>query len=278
MYKMKISIYAIGSIVVASISSCGNPPDYNYSTSQSAGVVLPLNNQEKVVNASANQSVFQSEANVNSSAALPAAAMNPEHGKPGHRCDLAVGAPLNPSAPAQQILPVNSIASQQQQPAPVFSSAVPATSAQSSAGLNPAHGSPGHRCDIAVGAPLNTSQAASAQQKQSVVSQPPVQKTAQVLASEASATSSKSSAGLNPAHGMKGHRCDIAVGAPLNTPVTTNTAPKQAVTNTQPAVQTPTAMYPTISPALAAPGTARLNPAHGQPGHNCAVAVGQPLK
>ena len=51
-------------------------------------------------------------------------ALNPPHGQPGHRCDIAVGQPLD-SKPAQN-----------------------------SGKVNPPHGQPGHRCDLAVGAPL----------------------------------------------------------------------------------------------------------------------------
>ena len=82
-------------------------------------------------------------------------ALNPQHGQPGHRCDLAVGAPLN--APATNIQP--NVATP-----PPTSSATSNTDVQkvlpqantSTAGLNPKHGEPGHRCDIAVGAPLNS--------------------------------------------------------------------------------------------------------------------------
>lgn len=82
--------------------------------------------------------------------------------------------------------------------------------------------------------------------------------------------------GLNPAHGQPGHRCDISVGMPLNSPV------GKTATTAAPTVQTITA--PNTTP-VAAPvnigspaGTAKLNPAHGQPGHDCAVQVGAPLK
>ena|SRR5690606_21845965 len=60
---------------------------------------------------------------------------------------------------------------------------------QNTAGLNPPHGQPGHRCDIAVGAPLGGN----------------------------SILNSDPSVALNPPHGQAGHRCDIAVGAPLPT-------------------------------------------------------------
>lgn len=74
--------------------------------------------------------------------------MNPAHGQPGHRCDIAVGAPLN-SAPAK---PATTTTTQTVTPAP-------ATATKTAPGMNPPHGQPGHRCDIAVGAPLNSAPA-----------------------------------------------------------------------------------------------------------------------
>ncbi|MEP7165471.1 MAG: hypothetical protein ABI741_12300 [Ferruginibacter sp.] len=76
-----------------------------------------------------------------------AAGMNPPHGQPGHRCDIAVGAPLN-SAPAKTTTATNTA-----QPVVMNTTAVPVKTAP---GMNPPHGQPGHRCDIAVGAPLNS--------------------------------------------------------------------------------------------------------------------------
>lgn len=97
--------------------------------------------------------------------------------------------------------------------------------------------------------------------------------------------------GMNPAHGQPGHRCDIAVGAPLNSPpgkapaaqptkpattissantasgtVTSNGATITTVNNNAPA--------PAATPIVTAPG---MNPPHGQEGHVCSVAVGAPL-
>jgi len=81
-------------------------------------------------------------------------------------------------------------------------------------------------------------------------------------------------AGLNPAHGLPGHRCDISVGAPLNSPPGNTAAPSVQTTAPAPApVMTPA---PTNTPSSGS--TAKLNPAHGQPGHDCAIAVGAPLK
>lgn len=69
--------------------------------------------------------------------------MNPPHGQPGHRCEIAVGAPLNSKpAPAVTSTPATVTA----QPAPQ----------KTLPGMNPPHGEPGHRCDIAIGAPLNS--------------------------------------------------------------------------------------------------------------------------
>lgn len=65
------------------------------------------------------------------------------------------------------------------------------TQSNSGNGLNPAHGQPGHRCDIAVGAPLTSPSSNSSMLNSDTM--------------------------LNPAHGQPGHRCDIAVGAPLPT-------------------------------------------------------------
>ena len=82
---------------------------------------------------------------------------------------------------------------------------------------------------------------------------------------------------LNPQHGEPGHRCDIAVGAPLNSPSTTSTI--------QPTVSTPVpgATTPAVNTDAKkvapnpTPATAALNPKHGEPGHRCDIAVGAPL-
>jgi hypothetical protein len=166
---------------------------------------------------------------MNPSASAPTSpnqAVNPPHGQPGHRCDIAVGAPLSQAgaAPAVAQPPVV-----QQQPttpvAPVIKPTVtpaPQPSATVAKGKNPPHGQPGHRCDIAVGAPLpagNAAPAASAtpatpiQINQSA----PIVPALQANTAPANKTTSSATPGVkvNPAHGQPGHRCDIAVGAPL---------------------------------------------------------------
>jgi hypothetical protein len=83
-----------------------------------------------------------------------AASINPPHGQPGHRCDIAVGAPLSsppgkpPAAPAVVLPAVAPVGGQQGNTPTSATPAVP--------GMNPPHGQPNHRCDIAVGAPLNS--------------------------------------------------------------------------------------------------------------------------
>ncbi len=165
--------------------------------------------------------------------------------------------------------------------------------AQANAGINPAHGAPGHRCDIAVGAPLNTAATAAkpavaniqpGQSFPGMLANPKKSNTPNIVAAnpaqsvsvqkpsvtvapgKPAASTSKATAALNPAHGQPNHRCDIAVGAPLNSPASKTT------TN---AVQQATPLQ--NSPVKNTSG-AKINPAHGQPGHDCSVEVGKPLK
>lgn len=92
--------------------------------------------------------------------------------------------------------------------------------------LNPAHGQPGHRCDINVGAPLDSKPTQpNVNPAPTITTTPPVNTPVQNVAQ-------KTLPGMNPPHGEPGHRCDISVGAPLNSkstpitnPVVTNDAP-----------------------------------------------------
>ena len=81
--------------------------------------------------------------------------------------------------------------------------------------------------------------------------------------------------GKNPAHGQPSHRCDIPVGAPLNSPPATTT-PKPAVQQ-----QTQSVTVPIVVPAAPAVATTPtpegMNPPHGQTNHRCDIAVGAPL-
>jgi hypothetical protein len=89
--------------------------------------------------------------------------------------------------------------------------------------------------------------------------------------SSAAPSSSSGTAMLNPPHGEPGHVCEIPVGEPLDGSGSNAVDPNHAL-NASPAV-TPT--MTTITPGGG--GSGRINPPHGEPGHDCAVPVGEPL-
>jgi hypothetical protein len=98
----------------------------------------------------------------------------------------------------------------------------------------------------------------------------------------ASTSDGAASGKLNPPHGEPGHRCEIAVGAPLDSEPTS--PPTTTINNSSsPSLTTPTfTTPPPTQPAggqqekvVTAPG---MNPPHGEPGHDCAIPVGAPLK
>jgi len=83
---------------------------------------------------------------------------------------------------------------------------------------------------------------------------------------------------INPPHGQPGHRCDNPTGATHSAPPVNNVAPASGgITLSNPASpqQIITPAPAPQAPTQTAPG---MNPAHGQPGHDCAIAVGAPLK
>lgn len=94
---------------------------------------------------------------------------------------------------------------------------------QTPAGINPPHGQPNHRCDIAVGAPLNSAPSSKTQNNSQPVVKPiqitqpapvvtqPAQEKSNIVSSSPVVTAP----GMNPPHGQEGHRCDVVVGAPL---------------------------------------------------------------
>lgn len=136
------------------------------------------------------------------------------------------------------------------------------------ASVNPAHGQPNHRCDIPVGAPLSQKASSTSTTSQ----QTPKQTNSAAAPTSVVAVTAK---GMNPAHGQKNHRCDIAVGAPLNS--------KPVVPTTK--AVTPGTKTPSIPDVLASSPTSvekgvtpeGINPPHGQDKHRCDIAVGKPL-
>lgn len=112
----------------------------------------------------------------------------------------------NPNLPVNPNLPGNATNFSTSQPQTVITQQPTTPTTATAPGMNPPHGQPGHRCDIPVGAPLNskptTQPVVTTQQpSQTVITQQPTTPTAP---------------GMNPPHGQPNHRCDIAVGAPLN--------------------------------------------------------------
>jgi len=184
---MQRLLYPVVLICAAlSLASCAEDKYYESSA-------YPVNNSPSTVA----RSNFQVPLNLTGLATIGKGnvKLNPEHGKPGHQCSIPVGAPLDPlnSVPAAQ----GNAAMQKILSVPIQPSFEPIPTE----GPNPAHGKPGHRCDIAVGAPLNSKAPSPTPTPTPVpqVQQPEV----------------ATAPGMNPSHGKPGHRCDIAVGAPL---------------------------------------------------------------
>jgi hypothetical protein len=160
-----------------------------------------------------------------------------------------------------------------QTPAPA---ANPNTVMGATGGVNPAHGQPGHRCDVAVGAPLNSP---SSQPTQQVTAQTQTTPTTAVVTTTTPQPTTPTAKGMNPPHGQAGHRCDIAVGAPLNpaaakTTTTQTTAAQPASGTVSQQVTVPPPPAGATNYSVTAPG---MNPPHGQEGHRCDIAVGAAL-
>ncbi|OGC91677.1 MAG: hypothetical protein A2W25_13300 [candidate division Zixibacteria bacterium RBG_16_53_22] len=136
-----------------------------------------------------------------------AAGLNPPHGQPNHRCDIAVGVPLDSPPGTGKTPPV---ASGQNMPLPTAITSTPTAAAPTAPGMNPPHGQPNHRCDIAVGAPLDSPPGTG--------KTPPV---SSQLNAPVQTTTTPTAPGMNPPHGQPNHRCDIPVGAPLDSPPAT---------------------------------------------------------
>lgn len=153
--------------------------------------------------------------------------------------------------------------------------AAPNSSVATAPGMNPPHGQPGHRCDIPVGQPLNSSPAPSAQNmtvngNNSVQIDPNAVSPGKIMIDQ-NGKQVKTAPGMNPPHGEPGHRCDIPVGQALNS----KPAPQPAAQNIQPQVSQP---IPAAQSAATNTGPKpKLNPAHGEPWHDCGKKVGDAL-
>lgn len=221
------------------------------------------NNNAAVPSASSgDHNLFHGETNSGSTTVL--SGINPAHGQPNHRCDIAVGAPLNSVANGSQTSETVTMNGSQQVVATSQAVSQPSVVKTDTAkGMNPPHGAKNHRCDIAVGAPLNSKAAA------------PVQ-TANYVVNQAGTATTTTAQGLNPAHGEKNHRCDIAVGAPLNSKPAEKVISSKGEVSKQVNVQAqlPALLSTNASDVVTADG---INPAHGKEGHRCDIAVGAKL-
>lgn len=121
--------------------------------------------------------------------------LNPPHGQPFHKCEIAVGAPLDGSAPAQGTTPAPV---QQNEPKSFFKTV------QSEQQANPAP------AVATAPAPKPQTTQISSKDKEGVVRDP--NSGATITTTTNSNTPKPKN---NPAHGQPHHRCDIKVGDPL---------------------------------------------------------------
>lgn len=87
---------------------------------------------------------------------------------------------------------------------------------------------------------------------------------------------------LNPEHGQPYHRCEIPVGAPIDSAPPQNAAPQvvpqqSAANNSFNTNPISPSLAPSSSPAQAIGPKPANNPAHGEPHHRCDLEVGAPL-
>ncbi len=217
-------IFITTAVISLFVAGCNNgrsynPPPQNNTTQQGfnlPGTIVPNNGAQQPGANTQPATTIQPVANTATSAGL-----NPEHGKPGHRCDIAVGAPLTNNPIQTTITPGQNPTTINPVTVNPTNTTAPTTTAT---GLNPEHGKPGHRCDIAVGQPLNSK---PAQPTTTPVQKPNATTNNPVSITPTTASTTKTAPGMNPAHGQPGHRCDIAVGAPLSSkpPVTNVSQP-----------------------------------------------------
>jgi hypothetical protein len=114
----------------------------------------------------------------------------------------------------------------------------------------------------------------------------PTQPTNKNTSEQGSAGQNNSEVMLNPPHGEPFHRCDLAIGAPLNTPPAqanvnqnVNTAPPSPKGLTVPKIENTMQQNPpqTQNTKPANGNKPKLNPPHGEPYHRCEIPVGDPL-
>jgi hypothetical protein len=138
---------------------------------------------------------------------------------PGSNSGTTQSAPASPQSSTASPVPVAN---------PTEAAPLMASESDKGPGMNPPHGQPNHRCDIPVGAPLDS---------------PPGTRYTPTVTSQLNVpaqTSTPSTApGMNPPHGQPNHRCDIAVGVPLDSPPGTGKQQTPNTTGASPSTSSP---------------------------------------
>lgn len=155
MKRVTLMIFAAAALAV----SCKNTKNTEVQKSVTQTATAPETKSQENV---ATQTSTPENTAIPSNTASDKPALNPPHGQPYHRCDIAVGAPIDSPAPVQNAAP--QVAQPQSAPNagfntnPISPSLAPPVSSTADIGpkpaLNPPHGQPHHRCDLQVGAPL----------------------------------------------------------------------------------------------------------------------------
>lgn len=172
---MKSYLVLITLISLFAMTSCG-PVNDDSGQTQQVPVPPPGVGQTDPANTVSPQGQNETPLQVSPAQSNPGVMLNPPHGEPYHRCDIPVGDPLpatssnSPRQPTTNQLqtsapqPPASNPGVTSTPKPMevnvgqVNPAQTQTTAPASTGvkpqLNPPHGQPFHRCDIAVGSPL----------------------------------------------------------------------------------------------------------------------------
>ena len=158
--KTILSLVFVASIFFTSCKKELEPQDSSETPlTETATAATPAPGVQPQVQATPAPAPVQAGQPVQQAAPVTATApgMNPPHGQPNHRCDIAVGAPLNsPKGQMPTAKPAQKPAATLEKVTPQSAQPQPAVVTETAPGMNPPHGQPGHRCDVAVGAKLPT--------------------------------------------------------------------------------------------------------------------------
>jgi len=162
-FKMKNYILLFAAVGLITMGSCtsakkeSKPIQVQQQTQEPQTIVKP--DTSAIFNSVPTTAASNEPAVVNATATPPK--LNPPHGQPYHRCDIAVGSPLDaaPAKPATTVIstggaPTLENAARLNNPQ-VNNSTAPTVANATPPKLNPPHGQPFHKCEIPVGSPLN---------------------------------------------------------------------------------------------------------------------------